>query len=317
MTPLLFEGVVDNGERAIGRELAEQAPDRLREHRKTFITEKDFEWIAAHGFDFVRLPVGYWLFEPAESFVEGEEYVKLAFRWAQAHGLRVILDFHGLQGSQNGQDHSGQVGRVKFYRRKYTNRALTTVEYLTRQYGHEPALLAIELINEPKVKWFIFRLVRYYERAYKIAQQNIAPGVKIIVSDAFKPLRLARALNRKRLGSQLVLDVHLYQLFASSDEKLTFDGHLQKIEQQWRPLLRELSEYVDVLVGEWSAALPAYALQARDAPRTYRQYYAAQKSLFSELSWGYSYWSYKAPGNGPWDFADYGLENAKKSTIDN
>lgn len=312
MTPALFEGVKENGERAIGRELSENASDRLHEHRKAFITEDDFKWIAEHGFDFVRLPVGYWLFETAESFVEGEEYVKSAFRWAQAHGLKIILDFHGLQGSQNGQDHSGQVGKVKFYKRSYTDRALATVEYLTRQYGHEPVLIAIELINEPKVRWFIFRLVSYYKRAYRIAQRNVAPGVKIIVSDAFKPLRLARALSRKRLGDQLVLDVHLYQLFSSSDKGLTYEGHLQKIEQEWRPLLHELNDYVDVLVGEWSAALPGEALHGRDARQAYEQYYTAQKILFDELTWGYSYWSYKAPGNGPWDFAGYGFTDFSK-----
>lgn len=307
MTPALFDGVKEHGERAIGREVAEQASDRLRKHRNTFITEEDFKWIAENGFDFVRLPVGYWLFEKAESFIEGEDFVKSVFRWAHAHGLKVILDFHGLQGSQNGQDHSGQVGKIKFYKRRYTNRALATVDYLTREYGHEPALLAIELINEPKVRWFIFRLIRYYKRAYRIAQQNTAPGVKIIVSDAFQPLRLARALNRKQLGDQLVLDVHLYQLFSSSDKELTYEGHLHKIEQQWRPLLHELSSYVDVLVGEWSAALPADALQGRDARPAYERYYAAQEDLFNDLTWGYCYWSYKAPGNGPWDFAGYGF----------
>lgn len=312
MTPALFEGVRESGERAIGREMPEQAPGRLGKHRREFITEKDFKWIAAHGFDFVRLPVGYWLFETTESFVEGEEYVKLAFRWAEKHKLKVILDFHGLQGSQNGQDHSGQVGKVKFYKRYHTNRALATVDYLTRQYGHEPALLAIELINEPKIHWFIFRLVRYYERAYRIAQRNVAPRVKIIVSDAFKPLRLARALHRKQLGEQLVLDVHLYQLFSKFDKRLSYEDHIRKIHDEWQPLLTRLHTYVDVLVGEWSAALPGEALHQRDARQLCSYYYESQKQLFDELAWGHSYWSYKAPGNGPWDFVGYDFEAVKR-----
>ncbi len=314
MTPALFAGVQADGERAIGRELStDTAVDRLHRHRQAFITERDFRWIARHGFDFVRLPVGYWLFESAEGFVDGEEYVQRAFTWAHKHKLKVILDFHGLQGSQNGQDHSGQAGKVRFYKKRYTRRALATVEYLTRRYGHEPALLAIELINEPKVHWFIFRLIRYYVRAYRIAQENVAPSVRIIVSDAFKPLRVARALARKRLGGQLVLDVHLYQLFSESDRRLTYEGHLKKIDHEWRPLLIELNKYGDVLVGEWSAALPSEAMQGLNGARACRQYYGAQQNAFDELTWAHSYWSYKAPGNGPWDFAASGLTEQDKA----
>lgn len=299
MTPQLFEGVANQGERAIGRELSPQASaERIEKHRKTFITESDFAWIAAHGFDFVRLPVGYWLFEEAEEFISGERYVQLAFEWAQKHALKVVLDFHGLQGSQNGQDHSGETGKVRFYKRGQRARALATVDYLTQRYGYEPALLAIELINEPKVRWFIYRLVRYYAKAYAIAAANVRPDVKIIVSDAFKPIRMARALARRGLGEQLVLDVHLYQLFSSEDQELTLEQHHDKAATEWRELLDKLSTYIPVLVGEWSAALPAKV----SAPEASQAYFRIQAETFDAHTWAHSYWSYKAPGNGAWDY---------------
>lgn len=305
MTPGLFEGVKGEGERAIGRELPhEEATRRIDVHRSSFITEQDFQWIAAQGFDFVRLPVGYWLFEEAESFISGEKYVQLAFQWAREHKLKVILDFHGLQGSQNGQDHSGQAGKVRFYRSRHRSRALATVEYLTRHYGREPGLLAIELINEPKAPGFLFRLVNYYIKAYKIAVANVDPGVKIIVSDAFRPMKMARALGRRRLGDQLVLDVHLYQLFSQEDQQMSLNEHMVKAKDEWTELLTCLSEYMPVLVGEWSAVLPEKVSSAGSC----EDYYRAQKRTFDACAWAHSYWSYKVPGSAIWSFRDIPFE---------
>ena len=138
-----FEGVKGEGERAIGFELGEnEARDRLTRHREAYITEKDFIWIARQGFDFVRLPVGYWMFEDDDGYVGEVRFVDDAFKWAAAHGLKVLLDFHGLQGSQNGHDHSGEAGKVRFFRPWNRRRALRTLENMTKRYGREPALLA-------------------------------------------------------------------------------------------------------------------------------------------------------------------------------
>lgn len=306
MTPALFEGVEQDGEIALVRELGyERAKERLVRHREDFITEKDFEWIAAKGFDFVRLPVGYWLFEQTDDFIDGEVYLERAFEWAKRHKLGIILDFHGLQGSQNGHDHSGQVGKVRLYRSGNRGHALQTLEYMCKTYGQYEELLAIELINEPRIRWFLWRLLRYYDRAYAIAKAHLKPGVKIIVSDAFKPLRVARALSRRGYDDRLVLDVHLYQVFSKQDQALSFEEHVQKVEGEWVELLAKLSRYQPVMVGEWSAALPVAAYRSQpgaDEVALVETYYSAQLQCFDALAWAHSYWSYKAPGAGVWDY---------------
>lgn len=299
MTPELFTGVVGEGEIALVRELGyEVAHDRLLRHRETFITEDDFRWIANQGFEFVRLPVGYWLFNETNDFIDGEMYLRRAFEWARLHGLRVVLDFHGLQGSQNGYDHSGQVGKVRLYRRANKRQALATFEYMCRTYGSHEALLAVELINEPKVRWFLWRLLRYYDRAVAIAVRYLAPTVQIVVSDAFKPRRMARALSRRGYGSRVVLDVHLYQVFTKADQSLTVDEHIGIVHREWKKLLKDLSNYLPVMVGEWSAALPSLA----DGEGRNTEYFRAQQNLFEARSWAQCYWSYKAPGCGAWDY---------------
>lgn len=302
MTPRLFEGVTEDGEIVLVRELGvDEARRRLTEHRDGFITEQDFAWIKDCGFDFVRLPVGYWLFGQTDDFIDGEIYLKRAFEWAALYGLGVVLDFHGLQGSQNGHDHSGQVGRVRFYRPRNRRQALRTLEYMCRAYGAHEALLGIEVINEPKVRWFLWPLLDYYRRAIRIAERWTRPDVKIIVSDAFKPLRVARALSRLGIGSRVVLDVHLYQVFGDRYQDMSLDTHVGLVESEWRELLTNIERYVPVLVGEWSAALPLVA----DREHRNHEYYTAQQRLFDQSAWAHSYWSYRAPGAGAWDYKTF------------
>lgn len=300
MTPQLFKGATGEGEAAFVRSLgAERARKRLIAHRDTFITEKDFSWIARQGYDFVRVPVGYWLLEKTKDFIEGEAYIEKAFAWAQRNNLKVVLDFHGLQGSQNGQDHSGLPGKVRFYRWYHQRRALRTLNYLCRAYGAHPQLLAIEVINEPKIRWFLWPLFRYYGRAIQLVGKSTPERVKIIVSDGFQPLRVARRLARARYRERLVLDVHLYQAFSEADRSLSFEEHIKKVETDWWPLLQKLNGYLPVYIGEWSAALPGAASQEQA-----QTYYRAQQAVFATTTWAYSYWSYRAPGAGAWSLRD-------------
>ncbi len=303
--PGVFDGVEGPAEIDIVRELGyEVAKQRLTQHRETFITEKDFRWIKNRGFDFVRLPVGYWLFKQTDDFIDGEVYLRRAFTWAQRYDLKIILDFHGLQGSQNGKDHSGQVGSTKLYIGDNQQEALETLEYMARTYGHEKALLGLEVINEPHVKWCLRRLLTYYDSAYEAIQGHLAPEVKIIVSDAFSPLRVAKKLSRRPYASRLVLDIHLYQVFSRRDQRMSFDRHVKKADEEWWDLIDRIQRYIPVLVGEWSAALPekTYADAGISEQNEVGQYYMAQYRTFDDVSWGHAYWTYKAPHCGVWDW---------------
>lgn len=53
----------------------------------------------------IRLPIGYWAFEvgPDEPYITGQlPYLQNAVTWASKHGLKLIVDLHGVPGSQNG-----------------------------------------------------------------------------------------------------------------------------------------------------------------------------------------------------------------------
>ena len=53
----------------------------------------------------VRLPIGYWAWEvgPGEPYIQGQlPYLRKAVTWARKHYLKLIIDLHGVPGSQNG-----------------------------------------------------------------------------------------------------------------------------------------------------------------------------------------------------------------------
>ncbi|MEO5691193.1 MAG: cellulase family glycosylhydrolase [Candidatus Saccharimonadales bacterium] len=309
MTPDLFEGVQNDGEISLVRELGkDEAARRLDAHRGSFITKKDFMWIRQHGFDVIRLPVGYWLFEETPDFIDGEEYLKKAFQWADEYGLKVILDFHGLQGSQNGLDHSGRVGPVHMYWPWNKRKALQTLEYMCQTYGNEPALIGLEVINEPSDSWFLWRLMRYYDKAFTIAEQYLPRDCRIIVSDAFKPRTMAKRLLRKSYAHRIVLDIHLYQAHYLDNDPhatpLTLNQHIDVVENEWSSLLEELSSNFEILVGEWSGALPSAAYKSIEGGELVGvgTYIHAQQKLYQQRAWAECYWTYKAPGLGIWDY---------------
>ena len=55
----------------------------------------------------VRVPIGYWAWGvgPDEPYIQGQlPYLRKAVEWARAHGLKLIIDLHGVPGSQNGYE---------------------------------------------------------------------------------------------------------------------------------------------------------------------------------------------------------------------
>lgn len=308
MTPDVFAGVKADGEIALVRELGrDTAMKRLQTHRSTFITEDDFKWVKGRGFDFVRLPVGYWLFEETDDFIDGEDYIRKAFEWASHNGLGVVLDFHGLQGSQNGYDHSGQPGKIRLYRRHNRKRALRTLEYLCRTYGKEEALIGLEIINEPQIRLWLYdwwQVLRFYTHAVRLAEGLLRPETKIIVSDAFHPIKMAEALSKRGYSHRVVMDMHLYRMFGDRHQSMRHPEHIAEVESEWSEVLLRVTKLIPVMIGEWSAALPATAYREINEEKEIAcvEYFLSQQKLFDEMSWGHSYWSYKVPTKGVWDY---------------
>ena len=101
ITPSLFDEVGDGAvdEWTLSEILGKgPARDRLSQHWSSFVSQDDFNQIAAAGLTHVRIPVGYWAVSPndAEPYVDGQlKFLDQAIVWAQSAGLYVIVDLHG------------------------------------------------------------------------------------------------------------------------------------------------------------------------------------------------------------------------------
>ncbi len=301
ITPSLFDGFDANDEYSFCLERAPEARERLRRHRETYITKKDFEWLAKHGINAVRVPVGYWALRDDPPFIDCAVQLDLAFDWADEYGLRILLDLHGAPGSQNGQDHSGRAGSTTWTRRSSIQRTLEVIEQLCQRYRRHPALWGIELLNEPGWKIPHRTLRSFYDKGYDIVRRQCGDQVAVVFSDAFKPLTWNKFMADEKYQN-ILLDTHLYQCFSPFDKALTVQGHLDKTRHDWGSLGEKISR--PIIVGEWSLGLDKqafYGMDERVQHAATKAFADAQLEAFKQTR-GWFFWSYKTETMPGWSY---------------
>ena len=305
ITPSLFAGVTGSDEHSLSTDLpCKDAKRRLDQHRSTFITEEHIAEIKQLGLNAIRVPVGYWLFEDVDGFIGGSSrYLDKLFEWASRYDLQILLCLHGAPGSQNGWDHSGRAGNIQWADDvSYLERTLEVIRRICERYGSHEQLHGIELMNEPHPTLSLRKLTSYYRKGMYIVRQVCRPNVRVVLSDAFRPRRMAcYALWHWRMKP--VLDQHMYQVFSKEDRKLDWAGHETKT-LKWRRELKWRNRCVQVLVGEWSAAVDdinCSELEAHD----YERYAFTQRKVFEASGVGWFYWTARTEDKGVWSLLDH------------
>lgn len=317
MSPELFAGTSAEDEVGLVEGLDEVVlRERLRTHRDSYVTDRDFAYLAGRGIELVRLPVPYFVFDDQPPFPGCVEYVDRAFTWAQRYGIRVLLDLHTVPDSQNGFDNGGICGVCKWHRDPAkVELALSVLERLARRYGGNSALWGIEVLNEPisPELWTLLDVPRrypasdperaagseavptdflegYYTEAYARIR-SAAPDTTVVLHDGFRMPEWYDRLTPDRF-SNIVVDTHMYVMMAGQRD---LDGYLDYIEQTFGATLREATKHVPVLVGEWCVDTKAQVLQtlSRTERRTYLRAIADAHLRAFEPATAWSYWSYK------------------------
>lgn len=300
MTPSLFKNSTAADEYGLCEELGpNKAPKLLDTHRASFITETDFAWIAEHGLDAVRLPVGSWIFGNEPPYIGAIGYVDRAFEWANNYGLQVILDLHGAPGSQNGNDHSGRAGRRRWGSQSTINQTLDVLETLAARYGSNAALAAIQILNEPSYRLGRRRLTGFYEQAYERIRRHCDTRVAIIFHDAFRPKRWNNIL-RGPSYERVMIDHHYYQVFSWADKRRSLRQQLLR-PQVLAKRITNLQHIRPVIIGEWSLALPR---RVAGPDHDYQQAYATAQLNAMQDARGWFFWSYKTEGGEAWSYRD-------------
>lgn len=157
----------------------EKAYELMNTYYDNFITEQDFDNIAAMGFNCVRLP--FWF----RNFYYDDNGTKILDKdgnwdfsrldWAveqcKKRGLYVILDMHGAVGYQSDAPHNGKTGGTGIYAqteqgeryRELTDELWTAIAL---RFKDEPAVAMYDLLNEPMCDCDAIELERRVKNEY-------------------------------------------------------------------------------------------------------------------------------------------------------
>lgn len=213
---------------------------RMQAHLKSWFTEEDFREIRAIGFNSVRLPIGYWnvIEDPYGRYAPRNltlslQYIDWTFDVAQKYGLSVLLDLHGMPGSQNGQDHSGCsysiVGQPQWTEPRNVDLSLRAIEAMAIRYGNRTNLMGFELMNEPSQRMSQTNhslMRRYYEDAYRVIRRH-SPATFVIFNELYEDCYdVWDDLMREPEYYNVMADFHLYDWQGPYNDE-TRNQHIQ------------------------------------------------------------------------------------------
>lgn len=300
MTPSLFKGIGSKNERELSA--SDSGRRTIRRHYDTFITDEDLDWIQLQAITVVRIPIGYWIFGDVQPYVGAIDRLDWLFEATAERNIQILPCLHAAPGGQNDEEHGGHhTGkRVRSWLDDSVAQARTiqVLENLAERYGQKQNLWGIELLNEPLPGRLGLKLARFYRRAYRAIRPSLRSGVYTVYSDGYAPLLLTNALGL--MGSRrhpVAMDSHFYHCFTAADKKRSFDSHLRKTERTHR-LITLLRIPQPVIVGEWSAMLPARVNNSQT-----KQFIASQKRAYNNATATF-YWSYKTEAPGRWNYRD-------------
>lgn len=333
MSPELFDGTNAEDEYHLWRALGETARrERFKVHRDSYITDRDFAYLASRGIDFVRIPVPFFVFGDYEPYVGCLDYLDKAFRWAARHSIQILIDLHTVPDSQNGFDNGGICGVCKFHKNpEHVEFALSVLERLAARYRDNECLWGIEVLNEPVSPevWNLINVPKrfeavdkahaqgsepvpteflkgFYQRAYDRMRAQ-ADDIRIVFHDGFRISEWVGFFMAPDFKN-VVVDTHMYLVNrALSDGDADLDVILAYIDRQFGGTIEAMSQHFPVMVGEWCPdpySKKAAALAGRDRLDAYRRLALAHLQAWKHAT-AWCYWSYKLHADTPdrdvWD----------------
>jgi glucan 1,3-beta-glucosidase len=243
------------------------AASTLEKHYATFVTEATFRAIADAGLDHVRIPYSYWAVEVYDDdpyvFRISWRYLLRGIEWARKYGLRVNLDIHGIPGSQNGWNHSGRQGEIRWLNgpngQVNAKRSLDVHDRLSKFFAqdrYKNIITYYGLANEPKMTYLsVGDVISWTQSAYKLIRANGVNAI-LVFGDGFMGLG-----NWKGLLSgynDMALDVHQYVIFNTNQIVFTHQKKIQYACAGWTQQAQEsmstATGYGPTLFAEWSQA---------------------------------------------------------------
>jgi len=119
-----------------------------QKYRENYVTREDIALLHRAGFNAIRVPLHYSLFESDDA--EGFKLLDRLIAWSRAENLYVILDLHAAPGGQTGTNIDDSAGYPWLYQSPQEQEHLIAIwRRLATHYRDEPAVLGYDLLNEP------------------------------------------------------------------------------------------------------------------------------------------------------------------------
>lgn len=300
MTPSLFEGTD-----AVDEWTFMQLPDarkKIRAHHQSFITEKDFAWLAKHNVQLVRVPVGYWIFDGDDPYIGAIDRLDWVFYIAKRYGIKVLICLHGAPGSQNGNDHSGRICTPNWQKSYECQRQTHDVLLkLAQRYNDREELWGIELLNEPKVTIWKPVVRRFYRTSFERLSTVLRKDVHIIFHDGFKPRYMSGAIGSR--ARRAMMDIHWYHFTDWLHRRLPLSWFFALVKMR-AGFIHRLQKHQRVIIGEWSGVLDGNKMRKytkEQQERYARHYIQLQKTAYDKAD-AWCYWSYRTEANDTWSY---------------
>jgi endoglucanase len=117
-------------------------------YRENYITQEDIALLHRAGFNAIRVPLHYGLFESDDA--EGFKLLDRLIGWSRAEQMYLILDLHAAPGGQTGANIDDSTGYPWLYNSPKEQEHLIAVwSRLAAHYRDEPIVLGYDLLNEP------------------------------------------------------------------------------------------------------------------------------------------------------------------------
>jgi endoglucanase len=116
--------------------------------RENYVTREDIALLHRAGFNAIRVPLHYSLFESDDAV--GFKLLDRLMGWSRAENLYLILDLHASPGGQTGANIDDSAGYPWLYDSLQEQEHLIAVwRRLATHYRDEPMVLGYDLLNEP------------------------------------------------------------------------------------------------------------------------------------------------------------------------
>lgn len=287
--------------------LGSNCTEVLQSHWEIWITQSDIAEMANVNVNTLRIPIGFWAFiDPLASdrYIRSTQLTELTqvLGYAQTYIMTVIVDLHGLPGSQNGQVHSGHEGTIGFYSADNQARSLPTIQAAATWIANSgfagTTISALEVANEPSIaNWEVWLQYKdYVVQAYDIVQSTV-PSIATMFQDGFWDLAPWNEFFSS--SDNAVIDTHKYWAFSPTTyteaeaDVCAYVGEFDTIN-------------LPVFVGEFSLSVEASGSAAAGFALSF---FESQMSVWLQYA-GAAFWSLKVfNANGETQNAAWAVES--------